>query len=398
MNNKGFSLIEACIALVIIGLLMAPVIVEYNNHIYMWRKNITAANSFAVQSAIEAYYNQYDRFPCPASLTRKIGDADYGREAVPDTAESCIPPGLSPGKCEDGVCLSPTGQVLHGAVPFVEIKLNEDKILDAWDNKFSYVMGVDIGRRPSTAPAPTSGSVPVMTTSGGGASVIPRGIRFALIISHGPNGRGAFNRDGINAEAFPNAGIGAMQAPCEPDIDLDSMNCSNSGTYLATGERGSLEGNQQYYDDRVVEIVRLPSDAWNPIEDNPKSVTTNMAVGIGTREVGVKLRPNGQVLIEPGASWPTQHTERIGLDVADSIRADRLKMEEVCDVVGENCFSSRVLAGSGYIDCRTDQAAMTGISQSKANCSQNIKINGTPKNCPSKRVIGINNGVIICAP
>jgi type II secretory pathway pseudopilin PulG len=133
MKPNGFSLIEACIALIVIGLVMAPLIAEYNDHMRKVESDITAANTFAVKSALEAYYIKNDRYPCPASLNKKMGEDGYGDEAT-TSATSCIPSALTVGNCWQGVCLYedlttpllPVGNrlVVHGGVPFAALQMN----------------------------------------------------------------------------------------------------------------------------------------------------------------------------------------------------------------------------------------------------------------------------------
>lgn len=400
MNQRGFSLIEACIALIVVGLVAAPLIAEYNDHIRKIESDITAANTFAVKSALEAYYIKNDRYPCPASLNKKMGDDGYGQEAS-TSPTSCIPSALTPGNCWEGVCLyrnvaPDTSLVLHGGVPFADLQMNEDRTYDGYGRRISYVLSANMGRRPAGSNFPNVGSIKFETIDRANDQIVPDSSSPAhvLVMSHGPNGLGAFNKEGVSTDFVSDLNTGVMTALCSRDLtNLDSRNCDNraSTPFLVTTLRGTNPTSNRYIDDRIMTITAAPSSAWQPAAA-PKEIVSSLMVGVGTKNVGVVLSANGTEGSVPYGS-------RIGLDVDGDIRANLTKTQQICGVNGLNCFSSSVIAGSGSIDCNDEGTGMTGIGGNAGKCVTKLKVNNpTAQSCASGTATGIVGGVIQCSP
>lgn len=400
MKQRGFSLIEACIGLVVVGLLAAPLIAQYNDHMRKVESDITAANLFAVKSALEAYYTKNDRYPCPASLNKKMGDVGYGEEAT-TLANSCIPAALTAGNCWQGVCMyqniaPDTTRVVHGGIPFAALQMNEDRTYDGYGRRLSYVLSANMGRRATGTNFPTAGSIRFETIDRATDQIVPDSSSPAhvLIMSHGPNGLGAFNKEGISVDSINNPTTSQMAALCSRDLtNLDSRNCDNraSTPFLVTTSRGTNPRNDRYIDDRITAITVVPSTAWQPTA-TAQEVVSSLMVGVGTRNVGVVLNADG-------SEQTALYGARIGLDVDGDIRADKIKVPVICGANGANCFSSSVIAGSGSIDCNVQQTGVTGIAYSAAKCSTTLKINNpTAQTCASGTATGIVGGVISCSP
>lgn len=405
MKPNGFSLIEACIALTVIGLLMAPVIAEYNDHMRKIERNITSSNNFAVKSAIDAYYMKNGRYPCPASLNKKMGDDGYGQEPVPLTATSCIPPGAVAGQCVEGVCLATdaggANAVLHGGVPFAELQINEDRTYDGYGRRLSYVLSANMGRRLATELFPLAGSIQYdLIDEDTDALTASVDAAHFLVMSHGNNGLGAFTKDGVNPDMEVDPSNGRMRSLCQRNLtNYDSRNCDNrnSTRYIVSSVRALNPNEVRYIDDRIYAVTSAATTSWNPTV-NEKEVISSLQVAIGTLEPGLAMNRDGSYALN-SHNLTYEFERRIGLDVAGDIRATDIKTQQICALDGETCFNSSVLAGSGSIDCTSSDSGMTGIANSAAKCSPEIKLNAIAKDCPSgKAVTGIVNGVVICSP
>lgn len=405
MKPNGFSLIEACIGLIVVGLVAAPIIAQYNDHMRKVESDITAANTFAVKSALEAYYLKHERYPCPASLNKKQGEDGYGEEAS-TLPNSCIPSALTVGNCWDGVCLSEdlttpllpvnNRRILQGGVPFAALQMNEDRTYDGYGRRISYIMTASMGRRPSNASFPTTGAIRFETIDRFTDQIVPdtSSPAHVLVMSHGPNGLGAFNKDGVSNDFVSDLHTGVMTALCSRDLtNLDSRNCDNrpSTRFLVTGSRATNPNSNRYIDDRIMTITAVPSSSWQPTTD-PKEIVSSLMVGVGTKNVGVRLQANGTETLNP-------YPSRIGLDVNGDIRANSIKTQQICTIDGDHCFSSSVIAGSGSIDCNDEETGMTGIANSAGKCVTKLRVNNpTAQNCSSGSATGIVNGVIQCSP
>lgn len=416
MKQRGFSLIEACIALVIVGLLAAPIIAQYNDHMRRVENDITAANLFAVKSALEAYYIKNNRYPCPASLNKKMGDTGYGEEATTD-ADSCIPSALTAGNCWQGVCMyedttttpPPTllpdnRRIVHGGVPFAVLQMNEDRTYDGYGRRISYVLTAAMGRRAAGVNFPGAGAIKFETIDRTTDQIVPDtgSPAHVLVMSHGPNGLGAYNKEGISTDFMSDINTGLVTALCSRGLtSLDARNCDNraSTPFIVATSRGMNPNSDRYLDDRIMAITAVPSSAWQQAAVE-KEIMSSLMVGIGTNNVGVVINANGKVPLDAdGIEKEDPYPSRIGLDVNGIIRADNTKTQQICNADGTGCFSSSALAGIGIIDCTKEETGMAGIYNSKGRCQIQLKINNpTAKTCASGSATGIIGGVIQCSP
>jgi prepilin-type N-terminal cleavage/methylation domain-containing protein len=206
MKNNGFSLIEASIALIIIGLLMTPIMAEYNRETKQQKIDISQANNQAVKFAVEQFFRDKGRYPCPADPTKKVGDPDFGKEI-------CPPVSATPGKCTTGVCVANavvggSGRVLYGAVPFTDLKIDFTKAMDGWSHKISFAVAEPLTTNPAGA---TAGNIVIETIDTDTDNIIPlTGVGHFLVISSGENGKGSFNADGnmVTSDAKFDIGTG----------------------------------------------------------------------------------------------------------------------------------------------------------------------------------------------
>ena len=115
--NKGFSLVELAVALVIIALVLVLFIGASSGFISSKRNEATALKLKAIENAIALFVAQNKRLPCPADGTIPAGTFGSGVES---------PPG-------GGVC-----NQLSGVVPALTLGMSEADVLDGWNNRITY--------------------------------------------------------------------------------------------------------------------------------------------------------------------------------------------------------------------------------------------------------------------
>jgi len=178
-QNKGFTLIELAVVLVILGLLLGGLLMPLAARMDILQYNETRQKLALIKEAINGFVLANGRFPCPASPATPSSAAGSG-------TENC---GLA-----------------AGVVPWVTLGTPE---LDAWGGRFSYAvtasMQDEISANTVTPPAScttipasasfalcSAGSLTVNSTAGGSVALqVP-----AVVISHGKNGLGAYRDDG----------------------------------------------------------------------------------------------------------------------------------------------------------------------------------------------------------
>jgi len=176
-RNKGFTLVELAIVLVIVALLASGLMMG------MTAQRTSAENTDAqrqlenIREALLGYAMANGRLPCPANPALTSADATVGTEDRPNASSPC--------------------NRIYGVVPWVALSLPET---DPWGRRFTYFANASF-----TAPLPagalasftlsTTGNANIKDSAASGsnlASNLP-----AVVISHGSNGLGAWQTNGV---------------------------------------------------------------------------------------------------------------------------------------------------------------------------------------------------------
>lgn len=398
--QRGFSLIELSIVLIILGVLAVPLINAYeaykSEHAFL--KNQSAMEATAV--GIASYYAKNGAYPCPADPALAVTDAAGGNESR--VAGNCVITGdirvgpgtdfLSTGTATDWDFDGNPDRVLIGSVPFKTIEVSLLDSIDSYGNKVMYAVSENMTQSGSdnrgsiqvwiydAGTDTVSGSVGIRLDS---ASVpindvtpvdgLPdEGARHYVLFTTGANGLGGYTRDGV--------ALGA----CTPDANQsgDDENCDGDGDFLRSGHT-DIAG-PRYYDDLITDSSQNFSNLWAIDLDTDSMYNTNFGnVGVGTDTPLEKLH------------------------VAGNLKASKVYSQELCDD-SDNCFLPEAIGGNldpngdndysdrtGGMECGGQ--VMIGISEGRELCDD-IKINITAGTCPDGQYVsGIAaDGSIIC--
>ena len=194
-QQKGFSLLEMAIVLVIVGLLMAGLIPSITGQIEQQHRSETRKQLDDIRQALIGFAISNGRLPCPADGT------------IPTVAGLANSAGLEKSSCAAGAN--------GGVLPWVTLGVSET---DAWGRRFTYRVTPDFADAVSTTtyagctpiPTPTqstfalcsSGNLAIGLTAGttNVANNIP-----AVIVSHGTDGLGAYMPSGQQIQPIPAA-------------------------------------------------------------------------------------------------------------------------------------------------------------------------------------------------
>lgn len=303
-NEKGFTLIELSIALIIFGLVVVPALVAYNKVITRENKKQVEGNIQVVSTAIGEFVTQYGRYPCPADPTLSTNDANHGRESA--TCEAAI----ARGNCVAGVCKTEDGDVMVGAVPFVAIGMPEYRTYDAWGKKITYVVNENLVRAGVVDPVDyiaydngtifESSDINLLqqdwAANDTGTFIITNRSPRALLISHGVDGQGAYNRAGVRMVCD---GAGADKENCD---DNDPADMDNNFFMQGTGDYKSafnLVQGADYFDDIMrVDISEGGTGTWRRIPGADAASLSSGNVGVGVTNPQTALHVDGNVLVE----------------------------------------------------------------------------------------------------
>ncbi len=258
--KSGFTLTEMAVVLVIIATLTGMSISATIPTLQQARVNATAAKIAVIEKALLSYSSVYGRIPCPGDLTITQGAANYGLEAGTKTG------GTGSGDCiNNGSALVPAanfksaGGIEEGSVPVAALGLPNDFMYDGWGNKFryavdpSYTLTAQFSGWPlmNNMCSTSSSSITVNDENGGARTT--KGIY--AIVSHGPNGHGAYTSTG----ATVNAGIQATDEQTNCHCDATGANSGgasvlSSSTYVQKDpqyQTGNAGQTLYYFDDIV---------------------------------------------------------------------------------------------------------------------------------------------------
>lgn len=301
-RSSGFTLIEMAIVLVIAGLLLTVVIGMGNSLIAQSRISATKTKQEAIKTAILSYIARNSRMPCPAVPTIAPGNPGYGVEAT------------TPGNC-DGVPEFGLGQarVVIGLVPWFTLGLSDEGGEDGYYNRFTYAVtsnSTNLNRNTiagmlgnitihtSTPIAlglpPVGNQSNVCTPVGGGVNPC---LEVAVIISHGLNGNGSYNRLG-NQLALP--------------------------PVTATDELANTDLNSSF-------VQKEFSEGANPFDDillalNPSELLTPLTINGSVRDFNAALQHNFDMMV--GAATSQAAINRVGVppDRIYTLPADALAL------------------------------------------------------------------------
>jgi prepilin-type N-terminal cleavage/methylation domain-containing protein len=133
LHQKGMTLLEVTVALLVTGVIIAGLISIYNIASLSAKERITRERMEIITKALGAYVEAANRLPCPADPT--VTDASYGFEWGVTTA--MMSGSTRPnGAVACNIDINPTRR--DGIVPFQTLNIPFEVIRDGWGNLFTY--------------------------------------------------------------------------------------------------------------------------------------------------------------------------------------------------------------------------------------------------------------------
>lgn len=219
LEQRGFSLIEIAIVLVIFGLLIGGGATLFSGTVGANRERATKVTLGVYKKALEAYYIRQGRLPCPADGSLVSSSTDYGR-ALPETS-TVICDMVNDGTPENGV------------VPWRTLGMSESASLDGWGHRISYRVSDAVIDDTAIA----TGDIVVCADRTCSAGTEHTTEAAVVLVSHGRNGFGAWNNQAGTRMPTANASLSE-----DPNLD---------GTGDAIDALFSEAVGNNYFDDFV---------------------------------------------------------------------------------------------------------------------------------------------------
>lgn len=220
-NNRGFTLIELAVVLIVVGVLLGSFIGTLASRINVSKKSDTYDELEDIKQSViaHAYVNGY--LPCPDC---EVGPCPNG--AIGDGQSDYN----AAGTCSNGQNA--------GNVPWVTLGLGHS---DAWGNHYRYAVQTEYADSTTAftlaAPAGTASilepNYPVDATGGTPHSLADNVV--AIIFSHGSNGYGAISAENVARPAVPAANTDEQEND-DNDANYYMRPETDSSSNIAGGE------------------------------------------------------------------------------------------------------------------------------------------------------------------
>lgn len=369
-DERGFSLIELALVLVMAGLVITPAISIYHQQRIESDWDKTEAHVDTSTDELGRFRSIHGRYPCPAPSSAAPGDLTYGHEDC--TAHAA-------GTCAGGTCTStsniPGQLILSGSMPFKTLNLQEADSYDSYLNRLDYSVTLDL--TSNTTFSLSGGGISITDKSVAPQSIIdPPDRAHFVVISHGQNQFGGTTKAGV-----ANLGCLGASLPEQENCDLDS-------TFVS----GEIENN---FDDRISFFSGVALAEWQTSELDLDEIhlknATNLAIGAS---IATDLSTAEQ------ASVSTFAAESGSIIASDDENPGegRFYSERLCEfdataaTVNTKCFSPPLFAGNltpNVVGAETLYEDTTNPG-SGMSCYDPAYIGNT------KFLVGIKNGQPIC--
>ncbi|MCB1556640.1 MAG: hypothetical protein KDJ15_04920 [Alphaproteobacteria bacterium] len=265
-------------------------------------------------------------------------NAEYPRPASRIAADGISVAALNmpAAGCTNGVCTANdgNGNVFIGAVPYASLGIEADVAWDNQWNQFTYAVSAQQTDQATYDPN-FPGAVNLFTSeyNAAGALVTNQSWVTLVLVSHGDDGKGGFQRNG-----------GAPIVACAASLGQDNENCDDDARFV--DYPGGTAPGAQHFDDTLFSNILSMVYVWN----NTRSLVPGQAalLNLGEDNMGVGIRnPEHKLHVSNADSDPSLPSNDFlvqDTDLADGIDAGFMT-GEYCDLTETNCFSPDVLGG-----------------------------------------------------
>ena len=246
--QKGFTLIELAIVLVIVGVLIGSFVGTIGARIDSTKRADTQSDFEIIKNAIlgYAYSNDPPHLPCPCTTNCESGIANAGRE----------------NRDGNGYCTADATNGSLGYLPWGELGL---KPSDSWNTLYRYWVDRDFSYDGSTPSIKTFGLSHVgnglIRTRSPDGTATPKVATNAVVVvlTHGKNTYGGLSVDGVSRPAIPAGNVDEKENR-DANSEFLSRTPTEPGASTAGGEFDDIVFWMAEYEikARMVEVGLLP--------------------------------------------------------------------------------------------------------------------------------------------
>lgn len=407
-RSAGFTLLELSFVLIIIGITMIPLLNALERYYTQRQVSLTRSSVASATTLINEYKGNTGAYPCPSKRALPLSDDEYGESVDCKSAADIAALGLTANSCNAaiGMCLVELSgidkdadgnddRIIIGGFPIstiiaadadgdVEFRSNDvfstRMDIDAWGNQMTYAMSLTFADSDNKDKY-WAGVINAIDEHGNPTAGMGGDAHF-VVLSHGPDGKGAYNQNGV---------VGTTCGTVTANTFDDDENCDNDDTFIqAIGMYQGTPG--ETYDDFIRFSKQIDNAVWLTRTVDP---TPTMPAS-GDERIEMWNGPSGNV----GINMLTAPAEK--LDINGVLSADyNIRVDQICDLNG-NCFKTEILSTTNGIQCPAGQY-LKGIENGGPICevpkfedsSGSGKLSAT--NCGAGWVHGFrSDGSVIC--
>jgi len=253
----GFSLVEMAVVTLLVGIFLTMGLAAFRASQDAQAVSTTLAKQNAIRDALIGYLRRYGRLPC-ADIDFSAPDGIENRSTAGDPTTSCA---TSPSNAR------------FGLVPYSTLGLARDAAVDGWGNFFSYQVSNSVSSdafNPGTpsynSPIPgyyrdwtltanlrsgNTGEITVNDRDASGNVITAASNVVVVVVSHGPNGFGAYTISGTR-----------NSLPSGAD-ELENTNGASDTTFFSRTPTTNDSASGGAFDDRVMFLKA--EDLLNPL-------------------------------------------------------------------------------------------------------------------------------------
>ncbi|MBF0422648.1 MAG: type II secretion system protein [Magnetococcales bacterium] len=219
-KHSGFTLTEMAMVILLMGIVASIGLTYFNANMRHAAYSITKKRTETIKDALVAYLRQNNKLPCPALYTALDGKAQ--------------------ANCNASYAAS------FGIVPWADLNLPRDAVLDGWENLISYHVSTQSVDWTTAAISKGNdpGDLTVTHKDASGNNPVSQGNIVLVLVSHGPNGQGAYTVKGLRNVLPP-----AQDVANNTNDEFENTNQNQSYVQRDFNEDPNVTGG--YFDDIV---------------------------------------------------------------------------------------------------------------------------------------------------
>lgn len=141
IKKAGFSLIEVSIVVLIVSVMASSSLKLLGKKNNASDKAKTSKKLQFVSRALQVYYDEHNKLPCPARYDLKVTNANFGSVATTNNSAPCSISNVSEISIYRGN--ENRANIMIGAIPFVTLGIPPRYMFDEWGRKITYMVDGD---------------------------------------------------------------------------------------------------------------------------------------------------------------------------------------------------------------------------------------------------------------